>query len=93
MSSPFSVPSVVHKRQIASSVPPDPPPASVHHHQQHTAASTAAAAAIATGMSNGGGRRLPKRSILGTRVAAPGEDGRFYPAVIQVRSRSIKLNG
>jgi hypothetical protein len=29
------------------------------------------------------GKRLAKRSILGTRVVAPGIDGRFYPAVIQ----------
>jgi len=29
------------------------------------------------------GKRLAKRSILGTRVVAPGQDGRFYPAVIQ----------
>jgi len=29
------------------------------------------------------GKRIAKRSILGTRVVAPGIDGRFYPAVIQ----------
>lgn len=29
------------------------------------------------------GKRLAKRSILGTRVVAPGEDGLYYPAVIQ----------
>ena len=29
------------------------------------------------------GKRLAKRSILGTRIVAPGHDGRFYPAVIQ----------
>ena len=29
------------------------------------------------------GKRLAKRSILGTRIVAPGQDGRFYPAVIQ----------
>ena len=28
------------------------------------------------------GKRIAKRSILGTRVVAPGADGRFYPAVI-----------
>lgn len=33
------------------------------------------------------GKRLAKRSILGTRIVAPGQDGRFYPATIQaVRS-------
>ena len=31
------------------------------------------------------GKRLAKRSILGTRVAVPGEDGRLYPGIIQVR--------
>jgi hypothetical protein len=35
------------------------------------------------------GKRLAKRSILGTRVVAPGIDGRFYPAVIQ----SVKTGG
>lgn len=29
------------------------------------------------------GKRLAKRSILGTRVVAPGEDGLYYPGVIQ----------
>ena len=29
------------------------------------------------------GKRLAKRSILGTRVAAPGEDGKLYPGIIQ----------
>jgi hypothetical protein len=29
------------------------------------------------------GKRLAKRSILGTRIVAPSQDGRFYPAVIQ----------
>ena len=29
------------------------------------------------------GKRLAKRSILGTRVVAPGVDGKFYPAIIQ----------
>ena len=29
------------------------------------------------------GKRIAKRSILGTRVVAPGLDGRFYPAIIQ----------
>ena len=29
------------------------------------------------------GKRIAKRSIQGTRVVAPGLDGRFYPAVIQ----------
>ena len=28
-------------------------------------------------------KRLAKRSILGTRVVAPGEDGKFYPGIIQ----------
>ena len=33
------------------------------------------------------GKRLAKRSILGTRIVAPGQDGRFYPGTIQaVRS-------
>ena len=31
------------------------------------------------------GKRLATRSILGTRVVVPGEDGRFYPGLIQVR--------
>ena len=29
------------------------------------------------------GKRLAKRSILGTRVVAPGDDGLFHPGVIQ----------
>ena len=29
------------------------------------------------------GKRLAKRSILGTRVAVPGEDGLYHPGVIQ----------
>ena len=29
------------------------------------------------------GKRIAKRSIIGTRVVAPGIDGRFYPATIQ----------
>ncbi|XP_074041984.1 glucose transporter 4 enhancer factor [Leptinotarsa decemlineata] len=29
------------------------------------------------------GKRLAKRSIIGTRVCAPGEDGKFYSGVIQ----------
>lgn len=29
------------------------------------------------------GKRLAKRSILGTRVVAPGDDGKFYPGIIQ----------
>lgn len=29
------------------------------------------------------GRRLAKRSILGTRVSAPGQDGRYYSGIIQ----------
>ena len=28
------------------------------------------------------GKRLAKRSILGTRVVAPGDDGRLYPGII-----------
>jgi len=28
-------------------------------------------------------RRLPKKSVLGTRVCAPWNDGRFYPGVIE----------
>eukprot|EP00095_Tigriopus_kingsejongensis_P010464 maker-scaffold333_size203007-snap-gene-1.12 protein:Tk10464 transcript:maker-scaffold333_size203007-snap-gene-1.12-mRNA-1 annotation:"zinc finger protein 395-like" len=28
-------------------------------------------------------KRLAKRSILGTRVVAPGEDGKLYPGIIQ----------
>ena len=33
------------------------------------------------------GKRLAKRSILGTRVVAPGEDGRLYPGMIQVNKK------
>ena len=29
------------------------------------------------------GKRLAKRSIIGTRVCAPGEDGKYYSGVIQ----------
>lgn len=29
------------------------------------------------------GKRLAKRSIIGTRVCAPGEDGKFYSGIIQ----------
>ena len=40
------------------------------------------------------GKRLAKRSILGTRVVAPGIDGRFYPAVIQsVKTISAAAGG
>ena len=35
------------------------------------------------------GKRLAKRSILGTRVAVPGEDGRLYPGIIQVRQSPV----
>ncbi len=45
-------------------------------------------AAPAAGAGAGAGaKRMGKRSILGTRVSAPGEDGRFYPAVIQVKNK------
>lgn len=40
------------------------------------------------------GKRLAKRSILGTRVAAPGEDGRFHPGIIQaVKTCEDRLHG
>jgi hypothetical protein len=39
------------------------------------------------------GKRLAKRSILGTRVVAPGIDGRFYPAVIQSLKTSPAAGG
>ncbi len=39
------------------------------------------------------GKRLAKRSILGTRVVAPGIDGRFYPAVIQSMKTSPATGG
>ena len=39
-------------------------------------------------------RLLAKRSILGSRVAAPGDDGKLYPAVIQaVKTSSTSDNG
>lgn len=38
------------------------------------------------------GRRLAKRSILGTRVSAPGQDGRYYPCIIQA-SKTIAKSG
>ena len=47
----------------------------------YTAHSTAVKISHLTKMSTG--KRLAKRSILGTRIVAPGHDGRFYPAVIQ----------
>ena len=37
------------------------------------------------------GKRLPKRSIIGTRVVAPGEDGRLYPGVIVAIKRNEDL--
>lgn len=39
------------------------------------------------------GKRLAKRSILGTRVVAPGIDGRFYPAVIQSVKTTASASG
>lgn len=39
------------------------------------------------------GKRLAKRSILGTRVVAPGEDGRFYPGMIQVTIFQSEFSG
>jgi hypothetical protein len=38
------------------------------------------------------GKRLAKRSILGTRVVAPGEDGRLYPGMIQVNMNGPSIN-
>ena len=39
------------------------------------------------------GKRLAKRSILGTRIAVPGDDGLFHPAVIQaVKSENSNPN-
>lgn len=58
-----------------------PPPAPPNPQEEGI---TTAEAALTVAMSTG--KRLAKRSILGTRVVAPGEDGRFYPAVIQVLS-------
>ena len=34
-------------------------------------------------------RRLAKRSILGTKIAAPWQDGRFYPGSIQGTETAI----
>lgn len=34
------------------------------------------------------GRRLAKRSILGTRISAPGQDGRYYSGIIQATKTS-----
>ncbi len=34
-------------------------------------------------------RRLAKRSIIGTRVCAPWQDGRFYPGSIQATETAI----
>ncbi len=39
------------------------------------------------------GKRLAKRSILGTRVVAPGEDGLYYPAVIQAVKTAAENSG
>ncbi|GAB6029823.1 hypothetical protein CHUAL_005534 [Chamberlinius hualienensis] len=39
------------------------------------------------------GRRLAKRSILGTRVSAPGQDGRYYPCIIQASKTIAKSGG
>lgn len=38
-----------------------------------------------------GNRRLAKRSILGTRICAPCQDGRFHPGVIQAQRSSENL--
>ena len=48
-----------------------------------TASSTAAAAATASMMLTPPNKRLAKRSILGTRVAVRGDDGKFYAGMIQ----------
>ncbi|XP_074656620.1 zinc finger protein 395-like [Tubulanus polymorphus] len=39
-----------------------------------------------------GSRRLAKRSIVGTRVSALGEDGRFYPGFITATDSSSETN-
>ena len=39
------------------------------------------------------GRRLAKRSILGTRVSAPGQDGRYHSAIIQATKTSEGTDG
>ena len=40
------------------------------------------------------GKRLAKRSILGTRVAIPGEDGLYHPGVIQaVKTPEVSGSG
>ena len=40
------------------------------------------------------GKRLAKRSILGTRVAAPGEDGRYHAGIIHaVKTCEDRLHG
>ncbi len=36
-----------------------------------------------------GTRRLAKRSIIGTRVSAPWQDGRYYPGTIQATETAI----
>ena len=36
-------------------------------------------------------KRLAKRSIIGTRIAAPGHDGRFYPGVIEATKTGLIL--
>ncbi len=64
-----------------------PPPAPPNPQEEGI---TTAEAALTVAMSTG--KRLAKRSILGTRVVAPGEDGRFYPAVIQVLSTVLYLS-
>ena len=38
------------------------------------------------------GKRLAKRSILGTRVMAPSVDGLFEPGIIQVQIQLIFYN-
>lgn len=45
---------------------------------------------MTTSSTSSGGKRLAKRSIVGTRVAAPGEDGKFYPGLIQAMKTSAE---
>lgn len=39
------------------------------------------------------GKRLPKRSIIGTRIVAPGDDGRLFPGVIMAVKTSEDPEG
>jgi hypothetical protein len=49
-----------------------------------SSSAVAASAAAITGDAMSSGKRLAKRSILGTRVVAQLDDGKFYPGIIQV---------